>query len=298
MRNSRIASLIESSRSRNPTLSPGTDHFMEANMPPETASAGMGPRHSFKDGVSSLPSHIITYNDGLTDLFALSLSKVLVAEYQAILDYGELKNDMESKLQLIREEMSASKIQLSRSGYTEEEPLQVEHPILTKGQIRNDKLEHNILAVDPKIKRLSSEFRKGIEIGFTKAVMQILPLARTRLPPKITLPEIYFIAMSKRRRETRRSRDLTIGRTTKTRGHGYLILYSVDSGACIESWKVSSPSSALPNLFELGRVPDNWHLRQPKLLENPDGAAVQNDADEAEPDRDEKSTVTKAGRCT
>lgn len=275
-------------------------------MSSETASAGMGPRLSSKDRVTSLPSHIITYNDGLTDIFALALSKVLVTEYQAILDYGELKNDMESKLQLVREEMSASKSQLSRSGYTEEEPLQIEHPMLVKGQIRNDKLEHDILAVDPKIKRLSSEFREEVEIGFTKAVMQILSLAKTRPSPKLMLPEIYFMVMSKRRRETRRSRDMTIGRTTKTRGHGYLILYSVDSGACIEFWEVSSPSSALPNLFELGRVPDNWHLRQPTVptvLENPDGATVRNDGDEAKPDgdkkltTDEKSTVTKAGTC-
>lgn len=285
-----------------PTLLPGTDHFVEADMSSEMASAGMGPPLSSKGGVTSLPSHIITYNDGLTDLFALALSKVLVTEYQAILDYGELKNDMESKLQLVREEMSASKSQLSRSGFTQEEPLQIEHPMLTKGQIRSDKLEHDILAVNTKIKRLSSEFREEVEIGFTKAVVQILSLAKTRPSSRLMLPEIYFMVMSKRRRETRRSRDMTIGRTTKTRGHGYLILYSVDSGACIESWEVSSPSSALPNLFELGRVPDNWHLPQPTVLENPDGATVRNDGDEAKPDghkkltTDERSTVTKAGR--
>ncbi len=271
---------------------------MEADISSEMAGAGMGPTLSSKGGVTRLPSHIITYNDGLTDLFALALSKVLVTEYQAILDYGELKNDMESKLQLVREEMSTSKRQLSRLGYTQEEPLQIEHPMLTKGQIRNDKLEHDILAVDTKIKRLSSEFREEVEIGFTKAVVQILSLAKS----KLMLPEIYFMVMSKRRRETRRSRDMTIGRTTKTRGHGYLILYSVDSGACIESWEISSPSSALPNLFELGRVPDNWHLRQPTVLENLDGATVRNDGDEAKPDEhkmlttDERSTVTKAGR--
>ena len=243
---------------------------MEADMPSEKASAGMGSRLSFKDGVTSLPSYIITYNDGLTDLFALSLSDILVTEYQAIIAYGELKNDMESKLQLVREEMSASKSQLSRSGYTEEEHLHVEHTMLTKGQTRNEKLEHEILAVDPKIKRLSSEFREGLEKGFTKAVTQILSPAKTRPPTKLNLPEIYFITMSKRRRETRRSRDIPIGRTTRTRGHGYLFLYSVASGACIESWEVSSPSSALPNLFELGRVPDNWQLRRPTLLENLD----------------------------
>lgn len=275
---------------------------MEADISSGMAGAGMGPPLSSKGGVTSLPSHIITYNDGLTDLFALALSKVLVTEYQAILDYGELKNDMESKLQLVREEMSASKSQLSRSGYTQEEPLQIEHPMLTKGQIRNDKLEHDILAVDTKIKRLSSEFREEVEISFTKAVVQILSLAKTRPSSKLMLPEIYFMVMSKRRRETRRSRDMTIGRTTKTRGHGYLILYIVDSGACIESWEISSPSSALPNLFELGRVPDNWHLRQPTVLENLDGATVRNDGDEAKPDghkkltTDERSTVTKAGR--
>lgn len=275
---------------------------MKADISSEMAGAGMGPPLSSKGGVTSLPSHIITYNDGLTDLFALALSKVLVTEYQAILDYGELKNDMESKLQLVREEMSASKRQLSRLGYTQEEPLQIEHSMLTKGQIRNDKLEHDILAVDTKIKRLSNEFREEIEIGFTKAVVQILSLAKTRPSSKLMLPEIYFMVMSKRRRETRRSRDMTIGRTTKTRGHGYLILYSVDSGACIESWEISSPSSALPNLFELGRVPDNWHLRQPTVLENLDGATVRNDGDEAKPDEhkklttDERSTMTKAGR--
>lgn len=272
-------------------------------MSSETASTGMGPLFSSKGGVTSLPSHIITYNDGLTDLFALALSKVLVTEYQAILDYGELKNDMESKLQLVREEMSASKSQLSRSGYTGEEPLQIEHPMLTKGQIRNDKLEHDILAVDPKVKRLSSKFREEVEIDFTKAVMGILS-AKTRPSSKLTLPEIYFMVMSKRRRETRRSREMTIGRTTKTRGHGYLILYSVDTGACIESWEVSSPSSALPDLLELGWAPGNWHLRQPTVLENPDGATVRNDGDEAKPDgvkkptTDERSTVAKAGTCT
>lgn len=283
---------------------PGTDHFVEADMSSETASIGMGPPLSSKGGVISLPSHIITYNDGLIDLFALVLSKVPVTEYQAILDYGELKNDMESKLQLVREEISASKSQLSRSGYTEEEPLQIEHPMLTKGQIRNDKLEHDILAVDTKVKRLSSEFREGVEIDFTKAVMQILSQARTRPSSKLTLPEIYFMVTSKRRRETRRSRDMAIGRTTKTRGHGYLILYSVDSGACIESWEVSSPSSALPNLFESGRAPDDWHLRQPRVLENPDGATIRDDGDEAKPDgvkqltTDEKTIVAKAGTCT
>lgn len=87
-------------------------------------------------------------------------------------------NDMETKLQLVREELSASKSQVSRSGYTEEEPLQFEHPMLTKAQTRNDKLEHDILAVDPKIKRLRSQFREGVEEGFTKAVMQILSLAK------------------------------------------------------------------------------------------------------------------------
>lgn len=192
-------------------------------------------------------SHIITYNEGLTGLFALSLSKVLVTEHQAILDYGELKNDMESKLQLVREEMSASKIQHSRSGYTEGEPLQAEHLMLAKGQIRNDKLEHDILAVNPKIKHLNSEFREGVEIGFTKAAMQILSLAKTRLSSKLMLPEIYFMVMSKCRRETRRSRDMTIWRTTKTRGHGYLILYSVDFGARIESGRSLRP--ALPYLI-------------------------------------------------
>lgn len=277
---------------------------MEADMPSEKASARMGPHLSFKDGVTSLPSHIITYNDGLTDLFALSLSDILVAEYQAVIAYGELKNDMESKLQLVREEMSASKSQLSRSGNTEEEHLHVEHTMLIKGHTRNDKLEHDILTLNPKIKRLSSEFREGVEIGFTKAVTQILSQVKTRPPTKLNLPEIYFITMSKRRRETRRSRDMTIGRTTRTRGHGYLFLYSVDSGACIKSWEVSSPSSALPNLFELGRVHDNWHLRRPTLLENLDGLAVKNASSEAEPDgdrkltTDEKSTVVKARTCT
>lgn len=297
--------MIESSRSQNPALVPGINHTMEADMPSDTAGAGMGPRLSFQNRVACLPSHIITYNDGLTDLFALSLSKVLVAEYQAIIDYCELNNDIKSKLQLVREEMSASKSQLSRPGYTEEEPLQVEHPMLTKGQIRNDKLEHDILAVDSKIKRLSSEFRQGIETGFTKAVMKILSSTKTRPSSKLALPEIYFIAMSKRRRETRRSRDMFRGSTTKTRGHGYLILYSVDSGACIESWGVSSPSSALPYLLESGTVPDNWHSRQPRtLLEILDAAAVQNSADEAEPDgdkkltTDEKSTATEAGTRT
>lgn len=273
-------------------------------MSSETANAGMGHPLSSKGEVTSLPSHVITYNDGLTDLFALALGKILDTKYQAILDHGELKNDMESKLQLVREEMSASKSQLSRSGYTEEEPLQIEHPMITKGQIRNDKLEHDILAVDQKIKRLRSEFREEVAIDFTKAVMQILSLAKTRPSSKLMLPEIYFMVMSKRRRETRRSRDMTIGRTTKTRGHGYLILYSIDTGACIDCWEVSSPSSALPNLFELGRAPDNWHLRQPTVLENPDGATVRNHSDQAKPDgvkmptTDEKSTVAKAGTCT
>lgn len=273
-------------------------------MSSETAISGMGPPLSSKGEVTSLPSHIITYSDGLEDLFALALGKILVTEYQAILDYGELKNDMESKLQLVREEMSASKSQLSRSGYTQEEPLQIEHPMLTKGQLRNDKLEHDILAVDTKVKRLSSEFQEEVEIDFTKAVMQILSLAKTRPSSKLTLPEIYFMVMSKRRRETRRSRDMTIGRTTKTRGHGYLVLYSVDTGARIESWGVSSPSSALPNLFELGRAPGNWHFRQPTVLENSDGATVRHDGDKAKPDgvkkltTDEKSTVAKAGTCT
>lgn len=240
----------------------------------------------------------------MTDLFALPLGKIPVTEYQVILDYGELKNDMESKLQLVCEEMSASKSQLSRSGYTKEELLQIEHPIVKKGQIRIDKLEHDILAVDQKIKRLSSEFQEEVAIDFTKAVTQILSLAKTRPSSKLMLPEIYFMVMSKRRRETRRSRDMTIGRTTKTRGHGYLILYSVDTGACIDCWEVSSPSSAVPNLFELGRAPDNWNLRQPTVLENPDGATVRNHSDQAKPavfkmlTADEKSTVARAGTCT
>lgn len=254
---------------------------MASEMPSETTSAGGKPRAFFKDGVTSGTSRIIIYNNGSKDLFALSLSKDLVAEHQAILDYGDLKNDMESKLQLVREEMSTIKRQVSRSGYTEEELLQVEHPMLTKAQTKNDKLEHEILAADLNIKRLSSQFREGVEKGLIKAVMQALPLNKTRRTtyPKLTLPEIYFTAMSKRRRETRRisSRDMTIGRITKTRGHGCLILCSVDCGTYVETWEVSSPSSALPNLFEVGKVPESWHLRHP-ALENPDsGVAVKND---------------------
>lgn len=275
--------------------------MMESDVPSETKSAEMKTRVSFKDGATSGPSHIIMYNDGSKDVFALSLTKDMVDEHQAILGYGELKNEMESKLQLVREELSASKSQVSRSGYTEEEPLRVEHPMLTKAHTRNDKLQHDILAMDLKIKRLRSQFREGVEEGFTKAVMQILSLTKNRrtIYSKLILPEIYFTAMSKRRRETRRisSRDMAIGRNTKTRGHGCLILCRTDSGAFIETWEVSSPSSALPNLFEVRKVPDNWHVRQP-TLENPDcGAAVKNDVDEAETDgghrrlaMDEKST--------
>lgn len=61
--------------------------------------------------------------------------------------------------------------------------------MLTKAQTRNDKLEHDILAVDPKIKRLRSQFREGVEEGFTKAVMQILSLAKNRrtICSKLTL---------------------------------------------------------------------------------------------------------------
>lgn len=67
--------------------------------------------------------------------------------------------------------------------------MQFEHPMLTKAQTRNDKLEHDILAVDPKIKRLRSQFREGLEEGFTKAVMQILSLAKNRrtIYSKLTL---------------------------------------------------------------------------------------------------------------
>ena len=260
-------------------------------MPPKTTSAGMKPLFSFKDEVTSGPSHVIIYSDGSKDLFALSLSKDLVAEHQAIIDHGDLKNDVESKLQLVCEEMSASKFQ--------EEPLQVEHPILKNAQTRNDKLELIVLTVDSKIKRLSSQFREGVEKDFTKTVIQILSLTKNRRTPhsKLTLPEIYFIAMSKRRRETRRisSRDMTIGRTTKTRGHGCLILCNVDSGAFTETWEVSSPSSALPNLFEVGKIPDSWHVRQPTLEYSDSGAAVKNDADEAKTDGDRKLATDEKG---
>ena len=136
-------------------------------MPSKTKSTEMKPSVSFNDWVTSGPSYIIIYNDGSKDLFALSLSRNMV---DAILGYDD-------KLQLVREELSASKSQVSRSGYNEVEPLQFEHPMLTKLQTRNDKLEHDILAVDPKIKRLRSQFREGVEEGFTKVVMQILSLA-------------------------------------------------------------------------------------------------------------------------
>lgn len=238
----------------------------------------MKPRDFFKDGVISGTSHIIIYNDGSKDLFALPLSKNFVAEYQAIIEYGELKNDMESKLQLFCEEMSTSKRQVSRLCCTEEGRLQVEHPMLAKTQTRNEKLEHYILAVDLQIKQFSSQFREGVEKGFTKAVMQMLSPTKNRRTTysKLTLPEIYFTAMSKRRRETRRisSRDITIRRTTKTRGQGCLILCSVDSGAFIQTWEVYSPRSALPNIFEVGKIPDSWHVRQP-TLENSDTGEVE-----------------------
>lgn len=91
--------MIESSHSRKPTLFPGTYQM---------ASAGMKPRISFNDWLTGGPSHIIIYNDGSKDLFALSMMKKLVAEHQAVLNYGDLKDDIESKLQLVREKIIAS----------------------------------------------------------------------------------------------------------------------------------------------------------------------------------------------
>ena len=157
--------------------------------------------------------------------------------------------------------------------------------MLTKAQTMHKKLEHDILAVDPKIKCMSSQFREKVESSVTKVVMQILAWTKNRRTTtyhKFTLPEIYFFAMSKRRRKTRRisSRDMTKGRTTRTRGHGRLILCSVDTRAFIKTWEVSTPRSALPNLFEAGKVLDSWHLLQP-TLENTDREAVKNDADGA-----------------